>query len=159
MEERSFKVSAVVLGLALTIGGSLLLGGCIGIVLAAAVFGAGTPPDRIQAEILELIASTPLLLVFLAVGGLCAGLGGYVAARVGAAAPLTHAAAVGLTAVGLGLLFSERGAGPLWFTVVDCALTLVGPLAGGALAARGSRPHVSVVQPGHPAQPAFPPTV
>jgi len=153
MEERSFKVSAVVLGLALTIGGSLLVGGCIGIVLAAAAFGAGTPPDRMQAAILELAMSTPLLLGFLAVGGLFSGLGGYVAARVGAAAPLTHALVLGLASIGLGLLFAERGSEPLWFVVLNYSLTLPAALAGGALVARRSQPLVTEAQPAHPAFP------
>lgn len=156
MEERSFQVSAVVLGLALTIGGSLLVGGCIGIVLAAAVFGAGTPPDRLQAAILELTASTPLLLLFLAVGALFSGLGGYVAARVGNAAPLTHAGVMALAAIGLGVLFSDHGAGPRWFAALDCTLTLAGALAGGALVARRSQPLVSVAEAAQPAHPAFP---
>ena len=151
MEGRGFKLSAVVVGLALTLGGSLLVGFCIGIVLGAAVFGAGTPPDQIEAAVVELANSTPILAVFLVVGSGFTALGGYVAARMAPSAPFTHAVVLALASIGLGLLFAETGTQPLWFVVSNYVLAVPAALAGAGPVARRSRTLLPEPQPALPA--------
>jgi hypothetical protein len=86
---------------------------------------------------------TPSYMVAnLAVSVIAAVLGGYVAARIGARAPMTHGIALGVLVVVMGVataLGSPNDGQPGWYKVALPILGLLGVLLGAMVASGGAR--------------------
>jgi hypothetical protein len=130
MRQTGLKISAVVIGLVVDVGASLLVGGAFGLAMAFWFAGDGVAAASTQLEV--VLASPAGLWGSLLIGAACSALGGYVAARLAPHAPRFHGMAVGVASVATGVIAAANGmaSGPRWVTVLGAALTIPAALAG-----------------------------
>jgi hypothetical protein len=123
------RPKAVLIGIVTDIGATYLV-----MTILMVSLGAGAR-DLSEEEARQLIETTfqqaPYLLLSGVLGLLATALGGFVAAKVAAVAPLLNAACVGLFDLILGIFLV--GDAPLWFSVVALLLTLPAAISGGVL--------------------------
>lgn len=123
------RPKAVLIGIVADIGATYIV-----MAILMVSIGAGAR-DLSEEEARQLIESTfqqaPYLLLSGVLGLLATALGGFVAAKVAAVAPLLNAACVGLFDLILGILLI--GDAPLWFSVIALFLTLPAAIMGGIL--------------------------
>lgn len=103
MQDRGFKLSAVLFGViadvAFTFGVAMVAGTALGISMVQ----NGTPATELETEINMLLSAEPWLAAIHVVGFTGTALGGYVAARLARHEPLKHAAVAGILSLGLGI--------------------------------------------------------
>ena len=123
------RPKAILIGIVTDIGATYLV-----MMILMVSLGAGAR-DLSQEEARQLIDNAlqqPSYLLLSGVLGLLAtALGGFVAAKVAAVAPLLNAACVGLFDLVLGIVLI--GDAPLWFSVIGLLLTLPAAIIGGIL--------------------------
>ena len=128
------KWSAVIIGSAVDIGGTMVTSFVIGIVAAAMLLKPGELPTQLQAR---LLTNAGFLTAEFVVGLSFSCLGGFVAARLAKRRERAHAAMTGAVCLGLGLVSAialPESHLPLWFRIAGYLLVLPVALLGGALA-------------------------
>jgi hypothetical protein len=131
---RGLQVRAVLTGVLVDIGGSLLAQILIFVVLGLTIPNA---PDR-AGDAPQNVAVPPDPAFWgplLAIGLLFTALGAYVAARIAKGAELENAFAVGIvsTAIGFTFVFLSPEASPFWVQAAGLLLTIPAAFVGGLL--------------------------
>ena len=127
------RPKAVLIGIVADIGATYLVMAVLMVSLGA---GARDISEEEARQLIESAFQQPSYLLLSGVLGLLATcLGGFVAAKVAAVAPLLNAACVGLFDLVLGIFLI--GDAPLWFSVIALFLTLPAAITGGVLWRRG----------------------
>ena len=138
MANGSIRPKAVLIGLLVDIGGSLLVGFLLGVVVVAI---AAATHQMSPAQLAHLAANVPLKIVGLIGTLLATFVGGYVAARIGRPHAVPNALAVGVISLLLGILLWLRepvGVTPLWKAISGLLLTIPAALGGGLAASKRS---------------------
>lgn len=143
MQTRGLKLSAVLVGLMVDIGGTTIGGTLLGALLAIPLASAGAGAGEVEAAVVAAILTPKWLAVGSLLGLSCTALGGYVAARMGRHEPMKHALALGIASLVTGVLIqfgNEAGvhATPLWFDALGYVLVVPAALLGGCLVERRS---------------------
>lgn len=126
------SIAAVIIGFGF-MAATVMVGSIMATLLflpgGTAAAAAGTVPAAVP----------PMYLAAnLALGGVGALFGGWLAARIGSTAPMTHAAALAALTAGLAIVSASQpaaGPQPAWYAAVVGAIGVVGVLAGGKLRA------------------------
>ena len=134
-----FSVKAIVLGALAMFSLDLLTG-----IVSIMVFGggglrAGASQDEIKAVAELARQSDGYLFTTLVFGTLTTVFGGYVAARVTTQLPLLNACALGVVALGTGILLSGQNEGPMWLDIVGTISTVPAAIVGGYLGRRARK--------------------
>lgn len=135
----SFRVSAVLAGVAVDIVATYAALFALGFALGLRLAQGGAAPQEAGAAVQAWMETTPGRLVGMGLGGAATVAGAWVAARMGSHAPMRHAGAVGVVGVGLGLLsvqITGTGFGP--WELLALGLTACAAWLGGSLAGRGA---------------------
>ncbi len=126
MSRDSWKITAVVLGSLVSIGGTLIVGTLIMVVASASLVAGGVSHDQVGNRMM----SFNMLAIQTVVGTGFILLGGYVAARTSKVRQVQHALASGIPWVLLGLVLG-RGAQPIGFWVSFYVLLFPSAALGG----------------------------
>lgn len=133
---KNFDLRAVIVGLAIDVGGSVLVGLLISLIIYLIVRNEG---NMLTTLFFRLKTSPPIELLGLVCTTLCDGIGGYVAARMSSRERgTTNAFAVGVLSTLLGALFVafHPGVVPAWKVWIGIIVTIPASLVGGRLAVR-----------------------
>lgn len=131
-------VRAVLLGLLVDLGGTMLVGILFVIGYAMLLGASGLPAGEIEARMGAIGHDTPVGLALTAVGALLSLLGGYVCARVARASELRVALVMAAVSCGVGVLASV-GSSSLPVTLALAVLSLGAILGGATLGRRRNR--------------------
>lgn len=99
---------AVLLGLAVDIGGSLGVGMVLGIVYAVVLAGQGVDPAGLEKAMNHIAADSWVSIVATVAGGMFSMLGGYVCARIAGRSDFKLAYIMGAISVAVGALMSYQ---------------------------------------------------
>lgn len=124
---RKLSLKAILLGWLTDIAGSIVASLLVSI-LATATRHAGSALAASQRRVI-------VLAIALAAGAIATTLAGYVAGRIGRAAPLANAAVMSILSLALTYLLRQEGA-PLWFAAASYVAVPVAALFGGWFASR-----------------------
>jgi MFS family permease len=132
------KARAIVAGLLVDVGGSVVVGIVLGVVVAIiAVVNVGP-----SAETLGALRSNVWVKAIGLVGTtFFTGLGGYVAARLSKPNGMKNAVAVGVLSLLLGIVLAVLlpGITPRWKLIAGLIITIPAAFAGGRLSTRGAQ--------------------
>jgi len=99
-------VKAVLLGLLVDLGGSLLVGALLGVALAISVAQPGMTPEELERALTDISPGSWVSIVGTLAGAACSVLGGLVCARVARRPDYRLGFVLGVLATGSGLLLS-----------------------------------------------------
>lgn len=129
------NIKAIVLGWIVDFAGSFVMGGLIGIVIAASLVSSGVRPEQIA----ERITESPLMALGLVSGVLMSTLGGWVAASIARRDEVVHGAVTGLLSVAMYWLVIRSlsgAASSAWYDLVATVLAIPCATLGGYLRGR-----------------------
>lgn len=138
---KRFNVRAIALGALVMIALDLLTGAVSYVVFGGGDLPVGATPQEVRAVAETLQQNDGYLLTALVFGTATTVLGGYVTARMARQLPLLNALALGVLAVGIGVVLSGPGGSPLWFDALGYLIVIPAAILGGYLGRRaGSGP-------------------
>ena len=141
MRKPGFRLGAVLVGLFVDIGGTLMAVQVMGVVIGVRLAMAGTPEAAFEEALYAALVTPRWLLTAFVIGTGFTALGGYVAAQMGRHDPVKHALVMGVLAIGSGLLLQLSGGlgespYPLWYEGLSYAATIPAALIGGRFVRR-----------------------
>jgi hypothetical protein len=129
---KKISIKAILVGLVTDIGFSLIMSATIGMTAGIVAAAMGTPPDDIEAYVLN---SLVLNLIMLCIGLGCTLFGGFVTAYLAKFAEIKHSLIMGMLSVisGFALMEAFPQKTPLWFNITGILLMVPAAVAGGYL--------------------------
>lgn len=133
IERKDIYWRAIASGIAVDIGGTLILGAALIFSFGAPLVAKGVSAEHLSALLLE---NRTLIALGIALGFLMTLSGAWIAARMAVADPLLHGALVGILPAPLCLFSLSHAPSSRWSIVFGIVCSVLGGLLGGAIARR-----------------------